>query len=417
MRSAFAKGVARSIRGTLGRFLAIMGIVALGCGFFAGLQMCGPDMRAAGDVYYDGTNLWDLRLISTLGFSDDDVRRVEGIDGVEAAMPSITFDAMAHLGNEQGVVRLGSLDVDDAQASTAVSAYEVSSKNDAYLNRPFLREGTWPSAPDECVASADDPSHLVGVGDTVTLLYGTSDLDDVVKSKELRVVGTVSSSNYPYTGSFGSTTLGSGMVDQYVYLAPDAFVDSMPYTEIYVKVEGAAAEASESDDYFEVLDKTKPAWRTSWQGLRVPALRTCVLTRSRSWTRSAPTTSPRRRMPSKSLRMPRRRSMTPRASWMTPRRSLRTRRPPWTSRPPRLPTPRPSSMPARPSTKAALRNTTQAWRNTTTASLSTSRRQRPARCRLRSRSDSWPAPRRSWMRARPSMPRVWASWLPRSQTS
>jgi putative ABC transport system permease protein len=202
-----------------------------------------------------------------LGFSDDDVRRVEGIDGVEAAMPSITFDAMAHLGNEQGVVRLGSLDVDDAQASTAVSAYEVSSKNDAYLNRPFLREGTWPSAPDECVASADDPSHLVGVGDTVTLLYGTSDLDDVVKSKELRVVGTVSSSNYPYTGSFGSTTLGSGMVDQYVYLAPDAFVDSMPYTEIYVKVEGAAAEASESDDYFEVLDKTKSRVEDQLAGL------------------------------------------------------------------------------------------------------------------------------------------------------
>ena len=216
MRSAFAKGVARSIRGTLGRFLAIMGIVALGCGFYAGLQMCGPDMRAAGDAWYDGTGVWDLRLISTLGFSDDDVARVEGIEGVEAAMPSVTFDAMAHLGSEQSVVRLGSLDVADAKASTVVSAYEVDSQNDAYLNRLFLREGTWPAGPDECVASADDPSHLLGVGDTVTLLYGTSDLGDVVKSRQLKVVGTVSSSNYPYTGSFGSTTLGSGMVDQYL---------------------------------------------------------------------------------------------------------------------------------------------------------------------------------------------------------
>ncbi len=257
MRSAFAKGVARSIRGTLGRFLAIMGIVALGCGFYAGLQMCGPDMRAAGDAWYDGTGVWDLRLISTLGFSDDDVARVEGIEGVEAAMPSVTFDAMAHLGSEQSVVRLGSLDVADAKASTVVSAYEVDSQNDAYLNRLFLREGTWPAGPDECVASADDPSHLLGVGDTVTLLYGTSDLGDVVKSRQLKVVGTVSSSNYPYTGSFGSTTLGSGMVDQYLYLAPEAFVDSMPYTEIYVKVAGAAAEASESDDYFRVTDQTK----------------------------------------------------------------------------------------------------------------------------------------------------------------
>ena len=66
--SAFAKGVLRSIRGSLGRFLAIMGIVALGCGFYAGLQMCGPNMRLAADRYYDETQLWDLRVVSTLGF-------------------------------------------------------------------------------------------------------------------------------------------------------------------------------------------------------------------------------------------------------------------------------------------------------------------------------------------------------------
>ena len=42
MHGAFAKIVRRSIRGSLGRFLAIIGIVALGCGFFAGLQMSGP---------------------------------------------------------------------------------------------------------------------------------------------------------------------------------------------------------------------------------------------------------------------------------------------------------------------------------------------------------------------------------------
>ena len=33
MHGAFAKIVRRSIRGSLGRFLAIIGIVALGCGF------------------------------------------------------------------------------------------------------------------------------------------------------------------------------------------------------------------------------------------------------------------------------------------------------------------------------------------------------------------------------------------------
>ena len=65
MGSAFLKDVLRSVRGSLGRFLAIMGISALGCGFYAGLQMSGPDMRAAGDAFYDGTSLYDIRLVST----------------------------------------------------------------------------------------------------------------------------------------------------------------------------------------------------------------------------------------------------------------------------------------------------------------------------------------------------------------
>ena len=47
--SSFTKSVWRSIRGSLGRFLAITGIVALGCGFLAGLQMSGRDMRLAAD--------------------------------------------------------------------------------------------------------------------------------------------------------------------------------------------------------------------------------------------------------------------------------------------------------------------------------------------------------------------------------
>ena len=57
MRNAFAKEIVRSIRSSLGRFLAIIGITALGCGFFAGLQMSGADMRTGADNFYDGCNL------------------------------------------------------------------------------------------------------------------------------------------------------------------------------------------------------------------------------------------------------------------------------------------------------------------------------------------------------------------------
>ena len=252
----FRREVARSIRGSLGRFLAIMGIVALGCGFFAGLQMTGPDMREAADRWYDGTNLWDLRVISTLGFSDDDVARVRAVEGVEAAMPARSCDVMASAGDEQEAVRITSIDTDVAAAAQVTGLYAVTSDDHDYLNRPMLREGRWPEAAGECVVSADAVDGFA-VGDTVQVLYGAEDLDGTLEVRSFTVVGTVSASDYPYTANFGSTTLGSGQIDDYLYVQDDAFAEDFPYTEIFVTVEGAVDEASESDAYQAVVNRVK----------------------------------------------------------------------------------------------------------------------------------------------------------------
>lgn len=254
MHGAFAKIVRRSIRGSLGRFLAIIGIVALGCGFFAGLQMSGPDMRASADRYYDGTHLWDIRLLSTLGFSDDDVQRMQDIEGIADAMPSISTDAMMQMGDEQAAVRIALLP-DGAQDGEQTDEVTVASDDDGYLNRLLLRDGRWPTAEDECVVSADTAAGEPHIGQTIHVLYGTDALDGTLDSREFTVVGTVSSSNYPYTVSFGSTTLGSGMIEQYLYAPCDAFAADAAYTEIYATVEGADAHESGSDDYEQAVTR------------------------------------------------------------------------------------------------------------------------------------------------------------------
>ena len=248
MSGAFATVIRRSIRGSLGRFLAIIGIVALGCGFFAGLQMSGADMRVAADRYYDGTNLWDIRLISTLGFSDDDVDRVREIDGIEEVMPSISTDVMMEMGDEQAAVRVALLP-DGAPEGEQTNDVTVTSDDDGYLNRLLLRDGRWPTAADECVVSADTAQGKLSIGDTIHVQYGTEALDDTLTGREFTVVGTVSSSNYPYTVSFGSTTLGSGMIEQYLYAPRDAFAEDAAYTDIYATVDGAASHESGADDY------------------------------------------------------------------------------------------------------------------------------------------------------------------------
>lgn len=253
MRSVFNLEIARSIRGSLGRFLAIMGIVALGCGFFAGLKMTGPDMRSAADAYYDGLNLYDVRLVSTMGFEDADVSRVREVEGVEAVMPAKTLDAMASMGSQQVAVRVSSLNMDAAQGSTQVSSSEVSSSDSDYLNRPRLIEGQWPESSDQCVISADKLLGGVGIGDTVRLVSATSNLDDVVTVKEFTIVGLVSAPQYLYNGSFGSTTLGSGSIEQYLFVRNDAFAESVPYTELYLTVEGAREQEYGTDAYSEVV--------------------------------------------------------------------------------------------------------------------------------------------------------------------
>ena len=256
MRRAFLTDIVRSVRGSAARFLAIMGIVALGCGFYAGLRMCGPDMRAAADALYDGTNLWDLRLMSTMGLSSDDVGRVREIPGVRGVMPSVTCDAIARLQRAGGGAH-PSLDCGAAGGKRRRRGYAVASDDASYLNRPRLVEGSWPCARGECVISADVPAADYGLGDRVELLYGTSDLDELLGTTELTIVGTVSSPDYPYTGSFGSTTLGSGMISQYLFVGPASLATDAPYTELYLTVEGAAAETSESDAYQEVVGATK----------------------------------------------------------------------------------------------------------------------------------------------------------------
>ncbi len=255
---AFWVELARGVRGSLGRFLAIMGIVALGCGFFAGLQMSGADMRMAADRYYDGTRLWDLRVISTLGLDDADLGRLAGIDGVEDVMPSRSADATARLGDEQLAVRISSLRTESAKASSQQGQESMGSDDDSYLNRLFLRSGRWPEGPNECVVCSDAP---VGAreGQEVDVLYGGKGFSDLFEARELRVVGTVSSPDYPYTGSLGSTRLGSGSIEQLVFVGEDAFKEGSPYTEAFLTVRGAREEASESDAYFDVVGKAKTA--------------------------------------------------------------------------------------------------------------------------------------------------------------
>lgn len=247
----------RSIHTTLSRFLAIVAIVALGTGFFAGLMMTGPDMRQAMDTYYDDNHVWDIRLISTLGFSNDDIHQFDDVEGVRACMPNHTVDAIARMNDTQVAVRVSSFDTTMAQQFIDEHAYAAKDSSFDFLNRFQLVTGRLPQSPDECLVAAYAPHAQLSEGDIVDITSANEDLDKIFSTRHLRVVGTITSPLYPYTRSFGSTTIGSGSIDQYIFVPTSTFQQDFPYTELYISVEGADSVQSNSSAYKNIVGATK----------------------------------------------------------------------------------------------------------------------------------------------------------------
>ena len=94
MGSALLKDILREIKKSLGRFLSILLIVALGVAFFAGVKASVPDMKYTADAYFDAYNMQDIQLISTVGFTEEDVEAIRGIEGVQGVHATYTMDAV-----------------------------------------------------------------------------------------------------------------------------------------------------------------------------------------------------------------------------------------------------------------------------------------------------------------------------------
>ena len=234
MPRALFTEITRTIKGSLARFLAIAGIVALGCGFFAGLKMASPDMQEAAHAFYANQHLYDLRVISTLGLSEKDVSALASVEGVETVMPSRTVDVMATLTSSQSTAR-------------------VSSFRPGELNQPIVVEGRLPQGPYECVMSADPKKRAdISLGQQIELPDTSNGVH--LKGGSYTVVGFVNAPTYPYVSNFGTTSLGNGIVQQFVYVTEDAFANDDPYTEVYVTVQGATRYKSGSSAYQSAVD-------------------------------------------------------------------------------------------------------------------------------------------------------------------
>jgi len=255
LSKALIKDTLRTIRNNFSRYISIMLIIALGTAFFVGIKATAPDMFATAEKYFSAQNLTDIRIQSLAGLTDDDIEAIKSIKGVQYIRGQKFTDALVRVNGEIEA------DIDGTQISARaysispsdISSYLSGSNDGAYMNRPELIEGRYPTALNECLVDASTLStpDSYKIGNTITLESESGTLPSSLSSGTFTIVGIVRS---PYYISFerGNTTVGSGKIGTYIIIPDEAFnVDY--YSEIYVNVQGADNFDSYSDEYFEYI--------------------------------------------------------------------------------------------------------------------------------------------------------------------
>ena len=213
MKSTMIKTTVREIQESLGRYLAILAIVALGVGLYVGLTVTKPDMLAAGENYLEENRLYDLRLVSTIGYDDAAVKAVNEREDVEIAEGEIYTDFLA---------------VDEAGEESVLRAHSMLWK----LNQTVVTAGRKPTAGNECMVDAQAYGKDA-LGTTIRVSENNDeDTADMFRYTEYTIVGLCNSSYY-INYERGTTALGSGRLKGFVYLPKDGF-DTDYYTDIYV---------------------------------------------------------------------------------------------------------------------------------------------------------------------------------------
>ncbi len=249
MKKSLLKNTFREIANTKARFISIMAIITLGVGFFAGIKATSPSMYHLAEQYYRDKNLMDFRLVSTTGFSENDIKAVSELEGVESVMPSYFCDVMTSADDGGDIVRLIAIP----------KAYE---KNPT-LNTLTMREGKIAKKSGEIVTEAvafANVRHEVGSKITFAPTAGDNSLSDLLNTNEFTITGKAESPLY-ISYQRGVTTIGDGKIDEYMYICAEDF--KLPrYTELYVKADYSGTVSAFSDEFQDKTDALKKRLET-----------------------------------------------------------------------------------------------------------------------------------------------------------
>lgn len=232
-KKALRKDFRMEIKKTLNRFLSIFFIVALGVAFFSGIQSAAPSMRLTGDKYFDKSSLMDIRVMSTLGLTEEDLDALKQVEGVASVNGCYSEDVYCGEGDTREVLHVET----------------IASK----MNRLAVTDGRIPEKEGECFLDVEYAKQMgYETGDTLAITVSDEE-DSSLKRRKFTITGVGYSPTY-ISFERGSTTLGTGSLSGFVYVLPEEF-DMDIYTVAYLLAEGAGDELAFTPAYDQVVDQ------------------------------------------------------------------------------------------------------------------------------------------------------------------
>ena len=234
-KNALRKDFLMEIHRSMGRFLSIFFIVALGVSLFVGIAATEPDMIFSGDTYADDNKLMDIKIVSTYGLTEEDLDVIGRLPAIESVTGSYSTDVLCEAGDNMRVMHVMTHTED--------------------MNLVTVTEGRLPKNENECLVDQDflDTTEYE-IGDTLEMVSGTeAELTDTLVNTEYKIVGSGNTALY-FSFDRGSSTIGNGTVSGFVIVEPEAF-DLEVYTEIFATVDGAEEVWAFTDEYDALIKK------------------------------------------------------------------------------------------------------------------------------------------------------------------
>ncbi len=237
MGSKLWKSTFREIKQSFGRFMAIFAITALGVSLFSGLKVIQPAMVKTTDGYLKEKQFYNYRVLSNLGFEQEDLEYLSAQEDVRAAEGIVTFDMLCSL---------------EEESAKAIKIYNLPEQ----INDLELLYGRMPESSDECIVDSSMYQEE-SLGKRICLSEDNEEDDlENFAVKEFTIVGIAQASNY-IQFERGNTSIGNGKIAGFMYIPKDAF-DVDYYTEILVRFDEDYK--IYSDEYEAYMDGKEPVW-------------------------------------------------------------------------------------------------------------------------------------------------------------